>query len=121
MKIDWFRAAAGVAIGTAIAPLSIKGAELLGSQKGFPARTAAETPDDDALADIVVTARRRAEALQYTPVAVTALGSADLEARSVTRAVAPLVAAYPDRVLWGAIGRIPICSTRSRTMGRWST
>jgi 2-pyrone-4,6-dicarboxylate lactonase len=37
------------------------------------------------------------------------------------RAVAPLVADYPDRCLWGQIGRIRTCRMRSPTTARWST
>jgi len=37
------------------------------------------------VSDIVVTARRRAESLQTVPVAVTAISSAELQTRSVTR------------------------------------
>lgn len=44
----------------------------------------AEEPDKDRLEEIVVTARRRAELLQRTPVSVIALSAEDLEARSVT-------------------------------------
>src|SRR5206468_4095811 len=39
---------------------------------------------DDELEDIIVTARRRPEPLQRTPVSVVALSKGDLEARSAT-------------------------------------
>lgn len=55
-----------------------------------PSSAYAQTPvaairaDDEALGDIVVTARRREEPLQRTPVSVIALSAKDLEDRSVT-------------------------------------
>jgi iron complex outermembrane receptor protein len=47
-----------------------------------PTTDAGKTPDD--LRDIIVTARRRPEPLQRTPVSVVAFSSKDLEARSLT-------------------------------------
>ncbi|MDB5576275.1 MAG: hypothetical protein JWR80_1451 [Bradyrhizobium sp.] len=47
---------------------------------------AAQPPaDDTGIADVVVTARKRAENLQDTPISVTAATGADLKARSVTQ------------------------------------
>lgn len=48
------------------------------------AGTAETRADDDKLGDIIVTARRRPERLQRTPVSVIALTSKDLEAHSIT-------------------------------------
>jgi len=61
------------------------------------AATTTQAADDNAnstFGDIVVTARRREESAQTVPVAVTALGSAALETRSV-RALSDLTSATP--------------------------
>lgn len=50
-------------------------------QAGTPAAAPSE---DQGLQDIVVTAQRRAEAVQSTPLAITALGGSDLEDRRIT-------------------------------------
>src|SRR5690348_11972150 len=42
------------------------------------------SPEQDEIPDIIVTARRRPELLQQTPLSVIALTRRDLEARSVT-------------------------------------
>src|SRR5688572_6739164 len=52
-------------------------------EQGIEAEPAAPAAEDR-LDDIIVTARRRAESLQRTPVSVVALTEKDLEARSVT-------------------------------------
>lgn len=49
-----------------------------------PRAPQAEAAEDDRLRDIIITARRRPERLQKTPVSVIALTSKDLEAHSVT-------------------------------------
>src|SRR5258708_33681162 len=57
---------------------------------GVSAARAADQPGAKAsgapaeLEEIVVTARYRAESLQNTPIAITALGSGDLEPRGIT-------------------------------------
>jgi iron complex outermembrane receptor protein len=55
------------------------------AQNSAAAQAAAETaPEQSQLPDIIITARRRPEPLQRTPVSVIALTRADLESRSVT-------------------------------------
>jgi iron complex outermembrane receptor protein len=49
-----------------------------------PAAPASAGPDDRAMQDIVVTARRREESLQTTPITVTAYTGAQLQAKGVT-------------------------------------
>ncbi len=70
---------------------SILSAVLLGSGLLVSPAAAAESPSDASsaiaaatLSDVVVTARRRTETLQATPIAETALTGATLEARGVT-------------------------------------
>ncbi|MES2451692.1 MAG: TonB-dependent receptor [Pseudomonadota bacterium] len=64
------------------------------------APVASNGEDDRQLGDVVVTARRRAESLQMTPVAVTALNDAELSARNVTSLLD--VANYTPNVVVGS-------------------
>lgn len=54
------------------------------AQEGAPADEQAHAPVSGGIADIVVTAQRRAQRLQDVPVAITAFDSAALETRNVT-------------------------------------
>jgi iron complex outermembrane receptor protein len=49
-----------------------------------PDRTAATAADSGALAEVVVTAQYRAEPLQQTPIAITAVTADDIEQRGFT-------------------------------------
>ena len=49
-----------------------------------PAAATTTAANDAGFADIVVTARKRAESLQSVPIAITAIGAAELEARQIT-------------------------------------
>src|SRR5688500_13315904 len=75
MKRSFGRITGGVTVGAA----------LIGASGGpVSAQQAVDAPGDaDALESIVVTARRREESLQDTPVAVTALGADALEQRQI--------------------------------------
>ncbi|MFL6764145.1 MAG: TonB-dependent receptor [Sphingomicrobium sp.] len=70
-------------------PLLLAGCPALASPRAEALREAAEDasespPAQTAIGDIIVTARRRPEPLQRTPVSVVALSGRDLESRSVT-------------------------------------
>jgi iron complex outermembrane receptor protein len=73
-------AAGGLALGCPLAE-----AQAAKPEQTFGAgEVSAETPTDHILKDIIVTARRRPEPLQRTPVSIVALSKNDLDARSVT-------------------------------------
>src|SRR5215213_2975238 len=73
-------AAGGLALGSSAAHAGTSRAE----QRIGAGQVLADAPRDNSLQDIIVTARRRPEPLQRTPVSVVALSKEDLEARSVT-------------------------------------
>lgn len=76
-----------LAAGTALPAMMLAAPIVARAQDATPAATpAAEAPADTGIEDIVVTGRKRArsEALQATPVSITALSSAQLE-RAVTK------------------------------------
>jgi iron complex outermembrane receptor protein len=79
-KYAWRRLAAGWAAG--LAAIASSPAQADDAAETQTAPEAAVAPDH--LADIIVTARRRPEMLQRTPVSVVAFTRADLESRSVT-------------------------------------
>lgn len=77
------------------------------AQPGTSAAAAAEPePDPQAVQDIVVTAQFREQRLQDTPLAITALGAAELEAKSLTNLAqvadtAPNVSLRPQGASFG--------------------
>jgi iron complex outermembrane receptor protein len=70
----------------AISIASLCPAAAMAQDKAAPATQAGKAADaaDDTVADIIVTARQRSETLQQTPVSVTAINPARLEAMSAT-------------------------------------
>ncbi len=66
-----------------------------------PAQAQSETPaakDNGGVADIVVTARRRNESIQTTPIAITAINTAGLEAKATTN-IGDLQGAAPNLLI----------------------
>jgi iron complex outermembrane receptor protein len=76
---------------------------------------------DDALEEIVVTAERRVERVQDTPIAITAISEADLEKRGV-RIASDITAAVPNMVFYSPYGEEaqPFFSLRGVTTNDWS-
>ena len=80
IRVPSLVAAGGLALGSSVAQAQQAKAEA----RTEADRDAADRSANSALEDIIVTARRRPEPLQQTPVSVVALTGKDLEARSVT-------------------------------------
>ncbi len=81
MRNGWLLGSACViAAGMSFSASANAGAEAAPAPGGAPAAAA----DVEGIADIVVTAQKRAENLQEVPLAVSAIGSAELERRRVT-------------------------------------
>ena len=79
------------------------------------------TPSDAALEEVIVTAQRKSERVQDVPIAISALSSADLEARGVRQA-ADIVAAVPNLTLSLPYGEEaqPTFALRGVTTNDWS-
>lgn len=61
-----------------------RAASVAGCQRTTPFGKAAEAEAQTSVAEIIVTAQKRAESLQQVPVAITAITSAGLEQRGIT-------------------------------------
>jgi len=79
------------------------------------------TPSDAALEEVIVTAQRKSERIQDVPIAISAISSADLEARGVRQA-ADVAAAVPNLMLSLPYGEEaqPTFSLRGVTTNDWS-
>ena len=89
----------------ATALVAIDGLSTVAFAQGQPAADRpAAAEDGSGLSDIIVTARRREEALQSVPVAITVLDGAALAARQITN-VSALQTVAPSLTLSGAAGR----------------
>lgn len=85
---------------TLMAALSL-GAMIAGAQPALAQQSetaAADAPDATDMGDIIVSARRRDEALQDTPVAITAINAAMLESKATTT-IADLQGAAPNLLI----------------------
>jgi len=110
-------ACAALAIGLSASPAI--------AQNATDPQNAASTADESAgIGDIVVTARRREESLQKTPIAITALNSAALETRNVVNLadvskLAPNMFVYRQTgVLGSTVASIRGISTTDNTLGQ---
>src|ERR1700704_2713559 len=75
---------------------------LIGVLSGGTARAEEQSyaphPDSDRLEEVVVTARKREESLQNTPIAISAYTAADIEARQLTN-LSQISASTPSLVI----------------------
>lgn len=78
-----YRPYAACVIGTIVVS-ALVGSTLISAQDGGASQSDQVIASNTGVADIVVTAKKRAERLQDVPIAITAFGSADLEKQNVT-------------------------------------
>jgi iron complex outermembrane receptor protein len=98
-------------LGSAVAGLCFPGAAL-----AQPAAVAGASAPPAALGEIVVTARRREENLQNTPVAITAISSETLEKRNIVN-LAQLSRAAPNLTIYQTSGSLGAAGLFMRGIG----
>ncbi len=87
---------------------------------GMPILPLAVSAQDNILEEVIVTARKREESLQETPVAVTALGAAALREAGV-RNLSDLNAIAPNIEVQSANGNAPLANIYIRGIGQRNT
>ena len=89
----------------------------LASTSAIAAEEQAQAADTPAIADIVVTARRQAETMQRTPIAVTALGGATLEKMNIQQ-VDQIAQATPNLIFSQQSSSLSAASVTIRGIGQ---